>query len=286
MGVFLDKTGALPLERGNEAEYRRWGNLLEPAIMDEFEVRSGLYARHRGLMVEHKRERWMRATIDALVTETAEGLVPQGVLEVKTVAGFKSSAWAEGLPDHFALQVQHQLAVTGLEHAWVAVLFGGQRLEVLEVEREEETIESLVRLEGEFWHNHVVAGVAPSPDGSAGTTLALREAYAEVGAPPIELPVGAGILLAERASAKRNVRAASGVLAAIDQSLMALLGESEVGLIDGQPVVTWKRQERASVDLARLRAKHPELAARFTVRSGYRVLRLVGPENDEEEGES
>lgn len=290
MTVWLDKTGRLG-EDDEDPEYRQWGNLLEPAIADQFMTRTGLYLPARALMVEHPTLPWMRATVDAVVSEVEPGdiepgqLVPgatlAGVLEIKTVAGFKGRDWADGeVPEHFQLQVQHQLAVTGLEHAWLAVLFGGQHMDIRELDRDDDLIASLIDLEESFWNRHVLGDLPPASDGMESTTAALRSAYADAGGPSVDLPAEVEALFEQRAIAKEAGKAADKSCAEAEQALMALLGDAEVGLLGGQPRVTWKRYERASVDLDALRAKHPDVAAQLTVKSGYRVLRLVGAKEE------
>lgn len=280
MSIWLDKTGRLPLEDDEESEYVRWGNLLEPAIAEEFEKRTGLFVPARALMLEYTEtpdREWMRATIDGLVSDLPPGLhssgdAPLGVLEIKTVAGFKSKDWQPGekndlgIPEHFQLQVQHQLAVTGLQHAWIAVLFGGQRMEIRELERDEELIDSLVGLEEAFWTKHVLADVPPGGDGLEGTTEDLRRAFADAGGPAVDLPAEVETLIAEREIGKAEQEAGEARAAIASQALMAMLGSAEVGMLGGQPRVTWKKQRRA---------EHVVAAAEF------RVLRLVGAKGDE-----
>jgi len=278
MSIWLDKTHRLPLD-DDDAEYRRWGNLLEPAIAEEFEKRTGLHVTGRGELVEHPEHKWMRSTIDGFVCESGEpwpSYPALGALEIKTVAGFKSKDWAEQVPDHFQLQVQHQLAVTGLQHAWLAVLFGGQRMEIRELERDEELIDSLLELEDAFWTKHVLADVPPSSDGYEATTEDLRRAFAGGGGETVILPSEAETLIAQRAEAKDVMKAAEKSCAEAEQALMALLGDAEIGLRDGRPRVTWKRFERSTIDLETFRNQHPLLAAQLTVKSSYRRFSVVG----------
>jgi putative phage-type endonuclease len=290
MSIWLAKTGRLPLEDDEVSEHVLWGNLLEPAIAEEFERRTGLFVPARALMLEYTElpgRQWMRATIDGLVSDLPPGLhssgdAPLGVLEIKTVAGFKGAAWADGaMPEHFTLQVQHQLAVTGLQHAWLAVLFGGQRMEIRELERDEELIDSLVGLEEAFWTKHVLADVPPGGDGLEGTTEDLRRAFADAGGPAVDLPAEVETLIAEREIGKAEQEAGEARAAIASQALMAMLGSAEVGMLGGQPRITWKRHERTTVDLAGLRVEVPELVQKFTSMSPYRVLRLVGAKGEE-----
>jgi len=284
ISVWLDKSHRL-VDFAAESEAMQWGNLLEPAIAKEFEQRTGLVVDRQGLMLEHPEHPWMRATIDAMIWESRESVftaVPLGVLEIKTVAGFKSRDWDAGIPDHFQLQVQHQLAVTGHQHAWLAVLFGGQRMEIRELARDDDLIASLVELEENFWTKHVLADVPPTSDGLEATTEDLRKAFAGAGGEAVVLPSTAELLIAQRATAKEAVKEAEKSCSEAEQALMAMLGEAEIGLVDGKPRVTWKKHQSSRIDLDALRNQEPQLAARFTVKSGFRRFAIVGaPEGRE-----
>jgi putative phage-type endonuclease len=282
MAVFLEKTGRLP-DRDEEPEYMRWGRLLEDAITKEFEVRTSLFVRRRQSMLSHRERPWMKATIDGAVTDDPAGaLLPLGVLEIKTVAGFKSDAWADdAIPDHFRIQVLHQLIVTGQQHAWVAVLFGGQRLEIREVDLDEDDAASLIALEEAFW-KRVQDDEPPAGDGTEGSTSSLRAAYANGGGRPVALGDEALGLIVERLAATAEMNLAEKRKATAEQGLMALLGDAEVGLIDGRPRVTWKRFLRKDVDIKGLRIHHTAIVDRFTRQMPYRVLRVVGTADEGE----
>ena len=47
------------------------------------------------------------------------------------------------MPEYVQLQVMHQLAVTGKRAADVAVLLGGQELQIHRIERDQELIDKL-----------------------------------------------------------------------------------------------------------------------------------------------
>jgi len=281
LSIWLSKTGRL--REDDEVEHRLWGNLLEPAIAEEFEKRMDLVVSGRGSWREHRELSWMRATLDGFVHERSAGEDDEGlgVLEIKTVAGFKGREWADQVPEQYQLQVAHQLAVSGLQHAWLAVLFGGQRLEIYELERDDELIASLIGLEEAFWTKHVLADVPPASEGYATTTEDLRRAFAAAGGPAVDLPPDVEALIEQRAVAKEEVRAAERSCAQVEQVLMTMLGDSEVGLLGGRPRITWKRFERLSIDVAALRKQEPQLAQRFAVKSPYRRFSVVGSKEEE-----
>jgi predicted phage-related endonuclease len=74
------------------------------------------------------------------------------------------------------LQVQHYLAVTGFQVAFVAVLIGGNTFKWLKLERDEELIEMMIILEEAFWE-HVVTKTSPPLDGSEASVQLLNRLY-------------------------------------------------------------------------------------------------------------
>lgn len=133
--------------------------------------------------VHHPHYRWLAATLDAVVTDADMGM---GAGEWKT----SRSTWAWGpsgatvdgswdaiiavMPEHIAVQVIVQLAVTGLGWAAVCVLTGGLTIRHYTVMRHEPTIAAMVSQLAERWRRHVTDGTAPDLDGSEACVRACR----------------------------------------------------------------------------------------------------------------
>jgi len=82
---------------------------------------------------------------------------PKAILEIKNVDSLQfSRGWIiDGdnieSPPHIELQIQTQLAVSGLDKAWIGALIGGNRVELLERNRDEKIIEAIKKKVSEFW---------------------------------------------------------------------------------------------------------------------------------------
>ncbi len=276
--VWLDKTGQLPLWRP-PSEAMRWGNRLEPVVADAFAEEHEAKVSYRGLRVELGTDPWIRATLDGLA-EVDDG---QGkelcVVELKTSNG-RDGAWDDGVPLQYQVQVQHQLLVTGLQTAYVAVLLGGSEYRSYRLARDDAAIEALLATLHTFWFDHVLPGVAPAVDGTVATKTALREAFAASQPRTVLLPVEAEQLLLELGAAKAAIKEAEARETAAANQVMALLGEAEQGAIGERVVVTWKEQTSRRVDVERLRRERKEIAEEFTKESTARVLRLVRRRGD------
>lgn len=107
-------------------------------------------------MFRSKQYPWMLANIDRFVVGE------NAALECKTANGMSVSEWDAGIiPLHYEAQVQHYMAVLGLDKMYLAVLVGGQKFFHYEIERNNDTIEKLIEGEKNFWINHVMADNPP-----------------------------------------------------------------------------------------------------------------------------
>jgi len=177
--VFASKTGQVSF--GTEiTEAMHFGNLLEPVIRQEYSRRAqipilsgadiaALFPQRStavdGQTIVSAEDRpWMLGTPDGIARSGERGL------EIKNV-GYRGAEWgpsgSDEIPDHYAIQVQWYMAVTGIPVWDVAPLFSGNRLETFRVERNDALIRELIEACEQFWHDHVLKGVPPPVDESA-----------------------------------------------------------------------------------------------------------------------
>ncbi|WP_262384938.1 YqaJ viral recombinase family protein, partial [Pseudomonas fragi] len=178
--LWLEKTGrdtSLPkIDPNDEESPAYWGNILEPIVATHYTKRSGHRVRRINAVLQHPDPKlpWMLANIDREVIGTDD----VQILECKTASINGARLWKECVPEYVQLQVMHQLAVTGKQAADVAVLLGGQHLEIHRIERDEPMITRLIDLERLFW-DYVVRDTPPPADGTASAEEALRCLYPE-----------------------------------------------------------------------------------------------------------
>jgi len=245
---------SLYLEKRNEyipedpGEAARWGNILEPVVLDEFRTRiqsevPGLIVEPYKKMIRSKHRSWQLANLDGVCHLDGES----GVVEIKTAGGRGwFDRWADGVPDYYEIQVQHQLAVTGFGYAYVAALLGGNRLKWWRIERNQEQIEALTNLEAEFWAR-VADGRPPPVSGAQSTTDALKALW-PTATPDSEvlLPDEAADVLFVLADAKDAIKSAELIKKSAENQLRVMMGDNESGFLDGVdgPVLTYKSQSR------------------------------------------
>lgn len=154
LDLYLDKKGQIETA---ENESMAWGHKLEPVIRQEYANRTGRTVSVPPGIIRHP-------TVDfALMT-------PDGIADDSRVLQVKTARTAEGwgepgsdeIPQEYLLQVTHEMFVTGLGVADVAVLIGGSDFRIYVVEADTELQRMLIDREREFW-GHVQRDEPPPP---------------------------------------------------------------------------------------------------------------------------
>lgn len=135
-----------------ETEAMRWGTRLEGVVL-------AAAAEELGRTVTP----WQRMIHDPIAPHlfaTADGLASdETIVEAKVTS---SQPWdRSGPPLRHQLQVQVQLAVTGLERAVIAALHRGTAFRLYPVERDDRVIDAIRDATERFWREHVEPRVCP-----------------------------------------------------------------------------------------------------------------------------
>lgn len=239
--LFAEKTGALERDDRQDDEWLEWGLRLEPVIMTAFAQRTGRPIRKSGELLRSLEHDWALSTLDGWTGES----VPDWPLEVKTTAAYGADEWTDGPPEHYVVQVQHQMLVTGTDRATIACLIGGQRMVWCDVERDEAMIRKIVHHGREFW-DRVTRGVPPEPDGSQsaanGLTALYRQDDGSTVALPPELMEDADALADYKASRK----AIDSNVLGIENRIKAALGTAKRGVLPNGHAFSWSTEHRAA----------------------------------------
>lgn len=275
--VYLEKRGEVPPEDLSSNPTVEFGKRVEPIIPAWFHDETGLWLTGEQTWCEHPEVDYHRCTLDGYVSESpsSEPADALGVAEIK-VTGQSEGDWST-IPDHYAVQGQWQMHVTGLERLWFLVIHRHNgAFRTYEMTRDDTVIAELVRLAGDFWQR-VQSGTPPPADEHKATSRALRDAYPESEDDEMQLDSD---LLARWQAAKGRAAAVAAEVDAVENQIRAELGHAAFGVVDGQRVLSYKTQTRTGINAKALREAHPELATRFATHSTYRVLRALAPKKE------
>ena len=269
----MEKTGQLPAQETGEAAY--WGNLLESLVREEFTKRTGIEVTKPSAIYQSQEHPFMLANVDGLCEDDTH--VPC-IFEAKTASAYKAGEWEDAIPDEYMIQIQHYMAVTGYQGAYIAVLIGGNAFRWKFVERDEELIAMLISLEEDFWR-HVQDGTPPALDGSNASARFLAERFPNsVPRSEIALPGKAQKLLSQYDEACRQLEDSTARKQEAENLLKEMLGDHEIGTA-GNRVVTWKSVTQERLDTKTLKAEHPTLFKKYANQTSYRrfAIKTVRP---------
>ena len=266
LALWMEKTGRddlfAPIDVNDESTPLYWGTLLEPIVAAHYTKRTENRVRRVNAVLQHPDHPWMLANLDREVV----GVPEVQILECKTAGIQGARLWKDGVPEYVQLQVQHQLAVTGKRAADVAVLIGGQELQIHRIKRDDLLIERLVQLEEVFW-GYVQSDVAPPVDGSDSADKALRCLYPnDVGSTldltqDLEMSATFSDLLAVR----QQLESQGKLEALLKQRIQQKLGDASKAVFETGHV-TWRRsKDGVDFDLPKLLKDHPEYQEAYAI---------------------
>lgn len=253
--LWLEKTGQVELDH-TDSEPAYWGNVLEEVVAKEFQERTGLKVRRRNQVFEHPLHPFLRANIDRdVVGEKA-------VLECKTANQFLANEWeGEEIPLSYLCQVQHYMNVMNYDHAYIAVLIGGQKFVWKRIERDQKVIDMITERLVEFWETNVLDGVEPPIDGSKAASEFLNERYAEQGTEEIALPESFDELIRYRNEMKDSEKIIKEEIAKLENQIKSEMGKQNAVIgITPKYVISWKSVTSSRLNKKLLSEKYPDAA--------------------------
>jgi putative phage-type endonuclease len=239
LAVYYYKLQLIPPKEETESMY--WGKTLETVVAEEFARRSGLSIFEPKVMLKHPLYDFMIGNVDRLVHDPELGF---GVLECKTAHAMKQSEW-EGnrVPVHYYIQVQHYLAVSGLDFAYIACLIGGQVFRYTVILRDEDMISRILEAGTNFWYNNILEQCPPDVSHLDADVLGKLYPWHKDGEfitmQENDIHLWDGLIEANQA----NI-ATSQKLELAKNRIKEYMGENEALFLNGEKVVTWKADKR------------------------------------------
>lgn len=240
--MWAEKTGLIPRET-TEGKFLRIGKLMEPLLRSLFVEETGLLCYEVGEFCLHESVRWpfLVASLDGLVV-SEDGV---GVLELKNVHAMNRDEWRDGAgPLKYQIQVQHQLAVTGLQYGYLFGLVGGQEPFAHRIERNDSFIENALIPVCERFVKCLESNTPPQVDGSDATSQAIRLLHPDDDGTEVRLDARFVDLDARLEQLKRDAKVITDEQKLIENEIRASIGSATFGVLDNGVRYSFKTQSR------------------------------------------
>lgn len=263
LDVWMEKTGreykpcdSLPM---------RFGSFAESFVASEYARATSSALLHDESIYIHPSHAYMSSHIDRFILGDGENLPPTRILECKTANPFAQNEWGEAgsdqVPMSYLAQCIWYMAITQIEKADLAVLFGNSDFRIYEITRDLE-LEALVLQKAQlFWTEHVLKDIPPPAQNEAdcqmlfskGDSSQSVQATKEI----VELTNRFHLLNSEIEVREQEI-------SLIKQTLMTQMGEAEILTHQGKALATWKAPKPSfRLDSKRLEFDHPEIASDY-----------------------
>lgn len=279
LDVYRAKVEGLEVE---ETDVMRRGRHVEGAVAEWYAEETGATLVPVSTLVSAANPRVL-ATPDRFATFApgpGRAVGETRTLEVKTARWSMLSQWGEAgsadVPQHYALQVAWELAVTQHQRADVAVLFGGDDFRIYHLARDLELEGMLLEAGEKFWRDHVAPQKPPPVDGSKGSADWLAKRFPKAGAnllPATDLAAAWAARLREALAMKANATAKA---AAATAQLKAIIGD-EQGVAGDFGRITWKNAKAGQTAWKALALKLGATAAQIAEHTGQPGRRFHHP---------
>lgn len=124
--------------------YMKRGRDLEPLALECFESETGLQM--FPMVFVHDKLEWMAASLDGITLDR------KSFVEIKCPGKMDHKKALSGqIPSKYLPQLQHQIAVTGIEKGFY-YSFDGESGICIEVKKDEELIKKILAKESDFWY--------------------------------------------------------------------------------------------------------------------------------------
>lgn len=263
--LYADKKG-LSKEK-DVTEAMKLGTDLEQYVAERFMEKTGKKVRNDFFMYADDEYDYITANIDRRIVGENAGL------ECKVMGSFNGYNLEAGeIPSHYYCQCQHYMMVMGFDMVYLAILVLQRGLYVIEIQRDLDFIKSLREAETAFWTQYIMQDRMPDPDGSDASLDTLKELYPK-GYKDTEIVIpGLDRLITDYKSLKEIADDYGKQAERIKAQICQRLGNNEAGL-GIQYGCSWKSQSKTSIDSKRLKAEMPDVYAKYSTVSDYRVFR-------------
>ena len=273
--LWMRKKGLIPPI--DQTSIMEFGHVFEPVMAEYFTQKTGLRVRNINQVFRSKEHDFLRANIDRQIL--SDGSQGTGVLEIKTTTSFRLKSLDTDYPEDWDYQIQHYLAITGYEYAY---LFIYERdtcrfHEPVRIMRDERWIQQVTQLLVDWWKKHMVNNQRPAPQN--GEDMLILYPDSKDGS-----ATEASLENYEKYARLLDVRRRKEELEVVEEYLKTYfkgyLKDSERMVRSGQTLVSWKSSESNRFDTTRFRKEYPDLYKKYVKSTSTRRFTVTTPKGE------
>lgn len=271
--VWAEKTGQVKPKDLTEQIPIMIGNELEEMVARLFEKETGFKVRKDNKTYFHKKHSFLLANIDRQI------IGQKAILECKTTSVYNRKQWIDDeIPASYLLQVQHYLDVLDYEIGYIAVLIGNTEFIYKKIERDDDLIKLIHERVVPFWKDNVLQNIAPEIDGSKASSNFIKTKYQN----DLTHFDKTNVMTKQQIDDLRLVKELEKTIKNLTKQkdevinrIKYFMGESQYNsLVSDDYNVTWKNQERTTIDSKLLKQDYPEIYEKVKKISSNAVFRI------------
>lgn len=271
-----------------------WGHRLENVVAEKVAEEIGMVSRFGGGLWASVEKPFLRVTPDRFATKPRTWRA-QALIECKTAGD--DEHWESGTihpkgygtgsaPLSYQAQCQWQMGILGLPVAYLGCLVLGRERQffTVEIHFDKDWFGELAAEAERFWFEHVQADEPPMHDlRHPKTEELLKLLQPKVVKPSVDLPEDTEEWLADYLKAKAELERAQANMDAAKNYFRMMTGEAGAGYMpwpgkpEGLKITSYPEVSSTRVNIEKLKAEFPEVAAACTERSSYRRLTISVP---------
>jgi putative phage-type endonuclease len=230
----------------------RYGTFNQPFVAKEWELQTGNTVHSCEKHFVHPDHPFIQCHVDYLSDLEDQ----QAIIEVKT-----SGRYWDDLPLYYQAQVQQQLACSGLQLAYVPVLFAGRDFKVFEVQANQEVQERMMEKMCVLWV-HIQERTPPHPV----TPDDVKKLWPYDKGETVEATQEVHQYLAELVKTKQEVKKLQDRQAVLEGSVKVVMKDAAVLVNEnGTPLASWKSSKPSTrFNSKKFVSDNPELAEVYT----------------------
>ena len=237
------------------------GREMEPILRDLFFRETGLKVKQDNKIRIHGENPFITTNLDGMVVGEK---VP---VEFKTTA----QKWDGEIPDHYFVQLQHQMMVTGAPYIYFASLSMGfsKQMVIEKYKRDDKFIKNLMDTLVEFWKINVEGNVAPECQTIGDANLLYSTVSEDEILQADDYIYNIAVQLRACNSQKSEC---DNDINRLKLQLMTALEEKQVLEYNGHLLATWKKtKDREHFDKKSFKHDHPEIYSKYvSMKAGNR----------------